>query len=129
MSKKKVIIVGAGPGGLTAGMLLSQKGFDVHIYEKKSIVGGRNGYIKAGDYKFDIGPTFFLMKDVLERLFNLCKRNLEDYVKIYELDPIYKLVFHNKTLHPSTNKQKMIDEMEKVFPGSSKGYLDRKSVV
>jgi phytoene desaturase len=123
MSEKKVIIVGAGPGGLSAGMILAQKGFDVRIYEKKSIVGGRNGFIQAGEYKFDIGPTFFLMKDVLERLFQLCKRNLNDYIQMQELDPMYRLVFNDRTFIPTTNKEKMIEEIEKVFPGSSGGYL------
>lgn len=120
---KKVIIVGAGPGGLTTGMILAQKGFDVQIYEKKEIVGGRNGFIQAGEYKFDIGPTFFLMKDVLERLFKICNRNLEDYVKITELDPMYRLVFEDRVFNPTNDKERMIQEIERVFPGSSKGYL------
>ncbi|PKL85058.1 MAG: phytoene desaturase [Ignavibacteriae bacterium HGW-Ignavibacteriae-1] len=123
MKKKKVIIVGAGPGGLVAGMILSQKGFDVHIYEKKAIVGGRNGFIQAGEFKFDLGPTFFLMKDVLERIFKICNRNLDDYVKITQLDPMYKLVFNDKTFAPTTDKERMVLEIERVFPGSSKGYL------
>jgi phytoene desaturase len=126
MSQKKVIIVGAGPGGLTSGMILAQKGFDVHIYEKKDIVGGRNGFIQAGDFKFDIGPTFFLMKDVLERIFVLCKKNLYDYVQLYELDPMYRLVFKDRTFIPSTNQKKMLEELERVFPGSSEGYLKYK---
>ncbi|MBS1536858.1 MAG: phytoene desaturase [Bacteroidetes bacterium] len=123
MSRKKVIIVGAGPGGLSSGMILAQKGLDVDIYEKKDIVGGRNGFIQAGEYKFDIGPTFFLMKDVLERLFQICKRDLNDYIKIQELDPMYRLVFKDKTFNPTTHKERMIAEIERVFPGSSKGYI------
>ncbi len=122
MKKKKVIIVGAGPGGLTAGMLLSQKGFDVQIYEKRNIVGGRNGFFQVGDYKFDIGPTFFLMKDVLERTFKQCDRCLNDYVKVIELEPMYKLIFKDKTFVPSTDFKKISDEIERVFPGSSDGY-------
>ena len=59
MAKKKVIIIGAGPGGLSCGMILAKHGFDVSIFEKRDIIGGRNGYIQAGEYKFDIGPTFF----------------------------------------------------------------------
>lgn len=34
----KVIIIGAGPGGLSAGMILAHKGFDVEIYEKQNHV-------------------------------------------------------------------------------------------
>ena len=65
MANKKIIIVGAGPGGLSAGMLLASKGYDVKIYEKEAIIGGRNGFITLGEYTFDIGPTFFMMKDIL----------------------------------------------------------------
>ncbi len=123
MEKKKVIIIGAGPGGLSAGMILAQKGFDVRIYEKRNIVGGRNGFIKSGDFTFDIGPTFFLMKYVLENIFKLCGKELTDYVKVIELDPMYRLAFHDRTLIPTTDKERMIKEMESVFPGSSKGYI------
>jgi flavin-dependent dehydrogenase len=41
MDKKKVCIIGAGIGGLTAGALLVQKGFSVDIFEKEQTVGGR----------------------------------------------------------------------------------------
>jgi phytoene desaturase len=40
--KKKIAIIGAGPGGLTAAMLLAKKGHSVDVYEKESHVGGRN---------------------------------------------------------------------------------------
>ena len=68
MPNKKIIIIGAGPGGLAAGMLLASKGYKVKIYEKETIVGGRNGYITLGDYTFDIGPTFFMMKRTMSSL-------------------------------------------------------------
>jgi len=41
MTNKKVCIIGAGIGGLTAGVLLTKKGYDVTIFEKESILGGR----------------------------------------------------------------------------------------
>lgn len=123
MNRKKVIIVGAGPGGLTAGMILSHYGLDVEIFEKQGSIGGRNAFLQAGDFRFDVGPTFFLMKDVLERIFQLCGKNLYDYVRLIELDPMYRLAFDNMTFFPSSNFEKMIDEMERNFPGSSKGYM------
>ncbi|GAB6098768.1 hypothetical protein JCM16358_06470 [Halanaerocella petrolearia] len=39
----RVGIIGAGPGGLAAGILLASNGIDVTIYEKRRQVGGRNG--------------------------------------------------------------------------------------
>ena len=39
--KKKIIIIGSGIGGLTAGALLIKNGFNVKIFEKESLIGGR----------------------------------------------------------------------------------------
>ena len=121
---KKVIIVGAGPGGLAAGMLLASKGYSVDIYEKENNVGGRNAYFKIGDYIFDTGPTFFMMKNVLENVFIKSGKKLEDYVEVQRLDPMYRLKFADgRELYPSPDKDKMKFTMEKFSKGSNKGYL------
>ena len=120
---KKVIIVGAGPGGLAAGMILASKGYKVKIYEKENKVGGRNGFLRFGDYTFDIGPTFFMMREALENVFKRSGKSLEDYVELIDLDPMYRLIFKDgKELYPSTDQEKMKKALEKFSPGSSKGY-------
>lgn len=49
--KQKVIIVGAGVSGLTAGIYLLDNGFDVEIYERHSVVGGEcTGWTRKGTY-------------------------------------------------------------------------------
>jgi phytoene desaturase len=122
--KKKVIIIGAGPGGVSAGMLLAHQGVEVHIFEQNDYVGGRNSLIQLGDYRFDMGPTFFLMKDVLEDIFERTGRKLSDYVTLQEIDPMYRLFFsEDKVFYPSRNQEKMKTGMEKTFPGSYNGYL------
>ncbi len=120
-SQKTIVIVGAGPGGLVAGMLLSHYGFKVKIFEKESIPGGRNGYLQLGDYKFDIGPTFFMMDRVLREVFSLTGRNLEDYVKMTRLSPMYRLYFEDKHLDIYDEKEKMRNELKRVFPGEENG--------
>lgn len=123
MPAKKVAIIGAGPGGLSCGMLLAKRGFDVTIYEKKKVVGGRNAAIKLGDYTFDTGPTFFLMRDVLERIYGDCGLELSDYVDLVKLDPMYRLLFNDDlSFYPSSDPEKMKIEVERAFPGSSKDY-------
>lgn len=122
-SKKKIAIIGAGPGGLAAAMLLAHEGYDVHVYEQKSQVGGRNGRITLNDeYHFDIGPTFFLYKPLLDEVFEKVGRKLEDMVKLYPLDPLYQLYFRNKTLYPSSDPDKMRAEITRVFPGNERGF-------
>ena len=122
--RKRVVIVGAGPGGLTAGMILSKNGFDVSIYEKEGQVGGRNGSIKLGDFTFDIGPTFLMMLPVLEEVFSLAGKNLNDYLKVEPLETMYRLCFgEDRILYPKSEAEKMILELERFSKGSSKGYL------
>ncbi len=121
---KKVIIVGAGPGGLAAGMLLASKGYSVDIFEKQNQVGGRNSFFKIGDYVFDIGPTFFMMKNVLEEIFQKCEKKLEDFVEVVRLDPMYRLKFADgRELYPSPDKEMMKQTMENFSKGSFNGYL------
>ncbi len=121
---KKVIIVGAGPGGLSAGMLLASKGYSVDIYEKEEEVGGRNSFHKLGDYVFDIGPTFLMMKDVLETIFEKSGKRLDDFMEVMQLDPMYRLKFSNgRELYPSADRVKMKKTMEEFSPGSYSGYL------
>jgi len=89
-----VAIVGAGPGGLAAAMLLAREGIPVTIFESGLAVGGRTRTIHApGGYKFDIGPTFFLYPRVLRDIFEACGERLEDHVELRRLDPQYHLVF------------------------------------
>ena len=121
---KKVIIIGAGPGGLSAAMLLANKGMEVIVYEKEPIVGGRNGYLEQDGYTFDIGPTFFLMKDVLEDIFSFTGRKLGDYADVMEVDPMYRLRYSAEAdFYPSHELDKMEKEMERLYPGSFKHYL------
>jgi phytoene desaturase len=121
---KKIIIVGAGPGGLAAGMLLASKGYSVDIHEKQNQVGGRNSFFKLGSYVFDIGPTFFMMKDVLETVFKKSGKRLEDFVEVVRLDPMYRLKFADgRELYPSPDKENMKQTMEKFSKGSFNGYL------
>ena len=124
MDKKKVIIIGAGPGGLSAGMILANKGYEVDIFEKQNYVGGRNSSFKLGNYTFDLGPTFFMMIDILEEIFKITGRDLHKYVEIKEIDPMYRLMFNkDKVFYPSRDREKMKNELEKFWKGSSEGYF------
>ncbi len=63
----KVVVVGAGPGGLASAMLLANNGCDVTVIERLERVGGRTSTLSADGFKFDTGATFFLYPRVLGR--------------------------------------------------------------
>jgi phytoene desaturase len=113
----KIGIIGAGPGGLTSAMLLAHKGFDVTVLEKADEVGGRSAPITLGDFKFDTGPTFLMMKHVLDDIFEACDRKSTDYLKFKLLDPMYQLNFQDFSIQMSSDIEKMRAEINRVFPG------------
>ncbi len=114
--QKKVLIIGAGPGGLTSGMMLAHRGYDVTIIEKAATIGGRNAAIQAGDYTFDTGPTFLHQKFTLDEVFGETGRKPEDYMEFVKLDPMTTLTWGDVSLETSFNQETMARNIEAAFP-------------
>lgn len=124
MTTKTLGIVGAGPGGLASAMLLARRGFRVRVFEKASRIGGRNAEVKLGEYRFDLGPTFLMMKYLLDEIFEDAGRVSSDYLDCRLLDPMYRLNFHDKSMLARSRPDDMRAEIERAFPGEGAG-LDR----
>ncbi len=89
----KIGIIGAGFGGLSAGALLAQAGYDVTIFEKNECIGGRASIYNENGYTFDMGPSWYLMPDVYERFYAAFGKKPEDYFDLPRLDPSYRVYF------------------------------------
>ena len=61
---KKVIIIGAGIGGLSTALRLLHNGYEVEIYEKDKSIGGRVNLIETEYYTFDLTASILMMPDV-----------------------------------------------------------------
>lgn len=121
--KKKIAIIGAGPGGLTAAMILSKRGYDVDVYEKENHVGGRNSRLTLnGDYHFDVGPTFLLMKDILDEVFEFAWAKSSDYLDFQKIDPMYELHFADNTVPMTSDYETMRATIARMFPGEEKWF-------
>ncbi len=121
MAKARIGIVGAGPGGLTAAMILAHRGLDVTVFEREDAVGGRNAALHLGDYTFDTGPTFLMMRFVLDEMFAETGRRTEDYLEMTALDPLYRLKVAGRDLFPSPQLEVTKAEVRKHFPGNEDG--------
>ena len=88
-----VTVVGAGFGGLSAAAYLADAGADVTVVEKNDQLGGRASRLEAEGFRFDMGPSWYLMPDVFERFFGHFGREPADYYDLERLDPHYRIFF------------------------------------
>lgn len=124
MSQKKVVIVGSGPGSLVSAMILAHHGYAVDVFEKQPYLGGRNADFIQDGFRFDLGPTFLMMNFILEEVFELTGRNVNDYMDIRSIDPLYRLKFgEGKEFFPTRDRKYLKEQMDRLFPGEYEGYL------
>jgi 1-hydroxy-2-isopentenylcarotenoid 3,4-desaturase len=125
--KTKIGIIGAGFGGLTAACLLAKKGYDVTLIEKNSTVGGRARLFEEKGFRFDMGPSWYLMPEEINSIFEILGTTADEEMKLTRLDPHYKMFFEDEAITISKDMQKNYELFEKLEPGVTpkiKKYLD-----
>ena len=123
MSKRKVLVIGAGPGGLAAAMILSKRGFEVAVYEKRDVVGGRTAPQVIDGYTFEIGPTFVMLPEAFKEVFELAGKQMSDYLELKALPTLYRLRFADgQDFFVHYDKDKLRQEIERKFPQEAAGY-------
>ena len=90
---RSIAVVGGGFGGLSAACYLADAGADVTLLEKNDQVGGRASQFETEGFRFDMGPSWYLMPDVFERFFGHFGRRPTDYYGLERLDPHYRVFF------------------------------------
>ncbi|NBC82591.1 MAG: phytoene desaturase [Bacteroidetes bacterium] len=117
----KVAIIGSGFSGLSAACSLAHKGFDVNVYEKNELPGGRARKLEENGYVFDMGPTWYWLPDVFENFFGAFGKTPSDYYKLVRLDPSYRMFFQNKEyLDMPADYESILQLFESIEPGSAK---------
>ncbi len=117
---KRVIIIGAGPGGLASAMLLAHAGLQVDVVEKQPVVGGRTSHLQQGDFTFDLGPTFFLYPQVLEQIFAAVGRQMHHEIELIRLDPQYRLLFGDGSeIMATPDLAKLKQEVARIAPADA----------
>jgi phytoene desaturase len=128
MHNKKVIIIGSGIGGLSAGALLSKKGFEVSIFEKNNNFGGRVNFFKASNHIFDMGPSWILMEDIFEDFYKLFNIDFYKELKVIKLNPSFKITFNDSEeiiIYSDLEKNKEnFEKLEKNSFEKLEKYLD-----
>lgn len=114
----KVVVVGAGLGGLAAAAHLSQAHHDVTILERDSLPGGRAGVVDELGFRLDNGPTVLTMPGLLADTFAAAGADMADFVTIRPVDPMYRAVYADgSVLHVRHGREAMTEEI-RTFAGS-----------
>jgi phytoene desaturase len=114
---RHVIVIGAGPGGLTAAALLAKAGVRVTVLERLPRLGGRTSTFTERGFRFDHGPTFFHYPQVLESILDGLGYDLWRELKMIQLDPQYRLVFGGGgELLATPNVKRMEAEVARISP-------------
>lgn len=116
---KKVAVIGAGFSGLAAAVKLAHLGYDVKVFEKNSIPGGRARKYEKNGFLFDMGPSWYWLPDVYEHFFNQFGKTASDYYELKRLDPSYR-VFYSKEDHADipAGKENVINFFESIEKGT-----------
>lgn len=117
------LVIGAGFGGLAAGVRLGVKGYRVLILDKLDMPGGRASSIRKGGHRFDLGPTIVTVPQVFEDLWTIAGRRMSDDVDLRPLDPFYVIRFPDgSSFTARQDVAAMRAEVARLSPGDLAGY-------
>lgn len=86
LSAPRVVVVGAGIGGLVSALLLSHQGFAVTLVDSAAAPGGKVRQIMVGGVAVDSGPTVFTMRWVFDQIFEQVGCCLDDLLALQPLN-------------------------------------------
>jgi phytoene desaturase len=122
-TQKKVAVIGSGFGGLATAIRLQAAGFQVRIFEKRDLPGGRAYVFKDKGFTFDAGPTVITAPECLEELFALKNKKMSDYVQMLPVMPFYRLLFDDGFVFDYSNDDdKLFAQIRAKNPADEKGY-------
>ena len=122
---RRVVIIGAGMGGLTAAVRLAQKGLSVRVIEARTEAGGlASGFEKDG-FRFDAGPYVLLDRPGLEWAFHTLGLELAEHVSLRRIDDVYEVLSsEGVTVRFHADLKKTAAGFDAQWPGSGKLYED-----
>lgn len=130
---QRVVVIGAGIGGLASAALLAKDGYQVLLLEARDQVGGRAGLWEKDGFRFDTGPSWYLMPEVFDHFYRLMGTTADEQLDLSLLDPGYRVFFESEDAGAAeffdvrANREANLELFEQLEPGSRpqmEKYLD-----
>jgi phytoene desaturase len=129
---KKVLVIGAGLGGLATAIRLAQTGHAVEVWEKNAEAGGKVKQLRVDGFSWDMGPSLLTMPYVLRELFAVANECLEDHLDLVQLDSACRyfwsdgtVINENAAFWSRPQVARFLAYAEDIYKLSGEAYLNR----
>lgn len=119
-SAPSAVVIGAGVAGLATAGLLARDGYDVTVLEQQTEVGGRAGVLRDGGFRWDMGPSWWLMPEAFDHFYQLMGTTVDDELELVDLNaPAFRMFTQGyPALDVSTGTQNICALFEQLEPGA-----------
>lgn len=123
---RRVAVVGGGISGLATAALLAAEGHEVDLFEQQTALGGRAGSWESGGFRFDTGPSWYLMPEVFEHFFELLGTSVSEHLDLRVLDPAYRVFFEgeDEPVDVVADTAANVATFERIEPGAGQRLED-----
>lgn len=119
----KVVVIGAGVGGLTAGACLAGDGHDVTVLEQSDAPGGKCAWVARDPFGWDAGPSLLTMPQVFRELFARTGTSLEDELELLPVEPVTRYRFADgSSVELSADLDRSVAALEAWSPGAGEDW-------